>query len=57
MHCVQLVADRAPASLRDGMDRLVGLVERGRCPADDVTDEATRTGTAAMVSRLARSQS
>ncbi|TXI60001.1 ergothioneine biosynthesis glutamate--cysteine ligase EgtA [Mycolicibacter arupensis] len=57
MHCVQLVADRAPASLRDGMDRLVGLVERGRCPADDVTDEATRTGTAATVSRLARSQS
>ncbi len=57
MHCVQLVADRAPASLRDGMDRLVGLVERGRCPADDVADEATRTGTAAMVSRLARSQS
>lgn len=55
--CVRLVADRAPASLRDGMDRLVSMVERGRCPADDVTDEATRTSTASMVTRLARRQS
>lgn len=55
--CVGLVADRAPASLRAGMDRLVGMVERGRCPADDVTDEVARTGAAATVARMARSQS
>ncbi|KLO28055.1 glutamate--cysteine ligase [Mycolicibacter heraklionensis] len=54
--CVGLVADRAPASLREGMDRLVGMVERGRCPADDVTDEVTRTGAKAMVVRMARRQ-
>ena len=52
--CVGLVVDRAPQSLYEGMQRLAGMVERGRCPADDVTDEATRTGTAAMVTRMAR---
>ncbi len=55
--CLELVAGRAPASLRDGMDRLVGMVERGRCPADDVADEVTRTGVAATVARLAQGQS
>ncbi|MEO6795329.1 MAG: ergothioneine biosynthesis glutamate--cysteine ligase EgtA, partial [Mycobacterium sp.] len=55
--CLGLVADRAPASLRDAMDRLVGMVERGRCPADDVADEAARTGIAETVARLARRQS
>jgi len=56
-HCVGLVADRVPPSLRAAMDRLVGMVERGRCPADDVADEVRRTGAAATVTRLARSQS
>jgi glutamate--cysteine ligase len=55
--CMELVADQAPASLRDGMDRLVGMVEQARCPADDVADEAAKTGVAAMVTRLARRQS
>lgn len=55
--CLELVADQAPASLRDGMGRLVGMVERGRCPADDITDEVDRTGIAATVARLARGQS
>lgn len=55
--CLELVADRAPAGLRDGMDRLAGMVERRRSPADDVTDEVTRTGVAAMVTRMARGQS
>ncbi|HTM84085.1 MAG TPA: glutamate-cysteine ligase family protein, partial [Mycobacterium sp.] len=52
--CMGLVADRAPASLRDAMDRLVGMVERGRCPADDVADEVARTSIAETVARLAR---
>lgn len=54
--CVGLVGDRAPASLRDGMDLLAGMVERGHCPADAVTDEVARTGAAAMVARLAHRQ-
>lgn len=55
--CLELVADQAPAPLRAGMDRLVGLVERARCPADDIADEAGRTGIPAMAARLARGQS
>lgn len=55
--CVGLVVDRAPESLRDGMNRLADMVERGRCPADDVADEVARTGTAATVARLAGRQS
>lgn len=51
--CLGLVADRAPAALRPGMDRLVEMVERARCPADDVADEVARTGVTAMVARLA----
>jgi len=54
--CLALVADRAPASLRDGMDRLIGMVERGRCAADDIADEASQTGIAATVARLAGRQ-
>lgn len=52
--CMGLVADRAPASLRDGMSRLVGMVERGRCPADDVSEAVAATGVAETVARLAR---
>jgi glutamate--cysteine ligase len=55
--CLELVADQAPAPLRAGMDRLLGLAERARCPADDVADEVGRTGVPAMVARLARGQS
>lgn len=55
--CVALVADRVPVSLRDGMDRLVQMVDRGRCPADDVADEVARTGIAAMVAGLAAGRS
>ncbi|OBH16761.1 ergothioneine biosynthesis glutamate--cysteine ligase EgtA [Mycolicibacter sinensis] len=55
--CVGLVADQAPAALRDGMQRLVEKVEQARCPADDIADEVGRTGVAATVARLARRQS
>lgn len=55
--CLGLVADQAPESLRDGMNRLVAMVERARCPADDVAEEVGRTSIAATVSRLARRQS
>lgn len=54
---LELVADQAPAPLRAGMDHLLGLAERARCPADDVADEVGRTGVPAMVARLARGQS
>ncbi|MEB3022174.1 ergothioneine biosynthesis glutamate--cysteine ligase EgtA [[Mycobacterium] crassicus] len=55
--CVGLVADHAPASLRDGMERLVEMVDRGRCPADDVADEVAATGVTETVARLAGRQS
>lgn len=55
--CVGLVAGRAPASLRDGMDRLAEMVEWARCPADDVADEVARTGVTATVARLAGGRS
>ena len=45
-HCVRLAAERAPESLREGMQRLAAMVERGRCPADDVTQHAAEAGVA-----------
>ncbi|BBZ24826.1 ergothioneine biosynthesis glutamate--cysteine ligase EgtA [Mycolicibacter hiberniae] len=56
-HCVRLAAERAPESLREGMQRLAAMVERGRCPADDVTQHAAEAGVPALVTRLARGQS
>ncbi|WP_046318036.1 ergothioneine biosynthesis glutamate--cysteine ligase EgtA [Mycobacterium sp. UM_Kg1] len=56
-HCVRLAAERAPESLREGMHRLAVMVERGRCPADDVTQQAAEAGVPALVTRLARGQS
>jgi len=52
--CVALAADRAPAELADAMQRLAGNVERGRCPADDFSDDVIADGLAAAVARLAR---
>lgn len=56
-HCVRLAAERAPEPLSEGMHRLAVMVERGRCPADDVTQEAAQAGVPALVTRLARGQS
>lgn len=55
--CVGLAADRLPARhhrLAESMQRLVALVERGRCPADEVADRVIDAGIAATVSRLAQ---
>ncbi|MGV0624939.1 ergothioneine biosynthesis glutamate--cysteine ligase EgtA [Mycolicibacter minnesotensis] len=57
VRCVGLAADRAPEALRAPMDRLLGLVERGRCPADDITEQVSRAGVTATVAQLARGQS
>ncbi|HET9877492.1 MAG TPA: ergothioneine biosynthesis glutamate--cysteine ligase EgtA [Mycobacterium sp.] len=52
--CVAIAAERAPVPLGDGMRRLVELVERGRCPADDFADRVIDRGIAPTVARLAR---
>lgn len=54
--CVALAAERAPAPLHEPMRRLVQLVERGRCPADDFADQVVEHGIGAAVTRLARGQ-
>ena len=51
--CVAIAAERAPAGLSDGMQRLADAVEQGRCPADDVSDRVIESGIAATVTALA----
>jgi glutamate--cysteine ligase len=53
--CVTIAAERAPAELGDAMQRLIRLVEQGRCPGDDFADQVIKHGVTAEVSRLARS--
>lgn len=52
--CVAVAADRAPAELADSMQRLAADVERGRCPADDFSDDVIEHGLASTVARLAQ---
>ncbi|HET9874650.1 MAG TPA: glutamate-cysteine ligase family protein, partial [Mycobacterium sp.] len=52
--CVAIAAERTPAVLQDAMGRLVALVERGRCPADDFADRVIEAGIAPTITRLAR---
>lgn len=54
--CVQVAADRAPPQLHETMGRLVALVERGRCPADDLADRVTEGGIASAVAQIARGE-
>ena len=51
--CVGAAADRAPASLRDGMQRLVRIVEGGGCPGDDFSERVIRYGVNSAVTQLA----
>ena len=52
--CVAVAAEKAPAALADGMQRLVRGVEQGRCPGDDFSDDVIEHGIAATVSEAAR---
>ena len=52
--CVMVAADRAPAELTDGMDRLVRAVEQGRCPGDRFSERVIEHGIAATVSDAAQ---
>lgn len=57
--CVAIAAERLPAGCPDlaaGMRRLVELVARGRCPADDFADRVVEAGIAPTVTRLARGE-
>jgi glutamate--cysteine ligase len=51
--CVAAAAERAPTELGEPMQRLVAAVERGRCPADDFSDQVVEHGIEATVTRLA----
>jgi glutamate--cysteine ligase len=51
--CVAVAAERAPAGLDESMQRLLEAVERGRCPADDFSDQVIGNGIAATVTQLA----
>lgn len=52
--CVDAAAERAPASLHDGMQQLVRIVEQGGCPGDDFAEQAIRYGIGSAVTLLAK---
>lgn len=52
--CMAVAAAKAPAELADSMQRLVRLVDQGRCPGDDFSDRVVEHGLAAAVSEAAR---
>jgi glutamate--cysteine ligase len=54
--CVAAAAERVPANLDEGMQRLVQAVEQGRCPADDFSDQVVGHGITPTVARLAQGQ-
>ena len=51
--CVAAAVDRVPPALDEAMQRLVAAVERGRCPADEFSDQVIANGIEATVSKLA----
>lgn len=54
--CVALAAAKAPAELGESMQRLVRLVEQGRCPGDDFADQVIEHGLTPTVGRLAQGE-
>ena len=58
--CVAAAAERLPdtcgAQLADSMQRLHALVEQGRCPGDDFSDQVIEHGIAPTVARLAQGE-
>ena len=52
--CVAVAAERAPAELREPMQRLMRYVEQGRCPGDDFSDQVIEHGIAPTVARWAQ---
>jgi glutamate--cysteine ligase len=51
--CVAAAAERVPPGLDEAMQRLVAAVERGRCPADEFSDQVIGNGIDPTVSKLA----
>lgn len=51
--CVAIAAERAPAALGEGVQRLAEAVAQGRCPADDFSDRVIKSGIPATVTALA----
>lgn len=54
--CMAIAAEQAPAELGESMQRLVHLVEQGRCPGDDFADRVIEHGVAPELARLAQGE-
>jgi glutamate--cysteine ligase len=54
---VAVAAERVPAGLAEPMQQLVAAVERGRCPADEFSDQVIDNGIATTVTKLALGES
>ena len=54
--CLAVAAAKAPAELGDSMQRLVRLVDQGRCPGDEFSDQVIEHGLAPTVARLAQGE-
>jgi glutamate--cysteine ligase len=54
---VAVAAERVPAGLTEPMQQLVAAVERGRCPADEFSDQVIDNGIATTVTKLALGES
>ncbi|MFZ0903025.1 MAG: ergothioneine biosynthesis glutamate--cysteine ligase EgtA [Mycobacterium sp.] len=50
---VAVAAERVPPGLTEAMQQLVAAVERGRCPADEFSDQVIANGIEATVSKRA----
>ena len=52
--CVAIAAEKAPREIDDSMQRLARLVEQGRCPGDEFSDQVIEHGLSATVAAAAR---
>jgi glutamate--cysteine ligase len=54
--CLAVAAAKAPAELGDSMRQLVRLVDQGRCPGDEFSDQVIEHGLAPTLARLAQGE-
>ena len=54
---IAVAAERVPPTLTEAMQQLVDAVERGRCPADEFSDQVVDNGIDATVTKLALGES
>ncbi len=54
--CLEIVNQLAPPEIAESMGRLTGMVECGRCPGDDFSERAVRTGITRAVEHMAKGE-